>query len=60
VLANIPKIQLSPDETSGGGLKFTKNGEREMKPALVRVVRCSAEKCQGMEGGFYFQKVPEN
>lgn len=60
VLANIPKIQLLPDETSGGGLKFTKNGEREMKPALVRVVRCSAEKCQGMEGGFYFEKVPKN
>ena len=60
VLANIPKIQLSPDETSGGGLKFTKNGEREMKPALVRVSKCSAEKCRGIEGGFYFKKVPEN
>jgi ABC-type branched-subunit amino acid transport system substrate-binding protein len=60
VLANIPKIQLLPDETSGGGLKFTKNGEREMKPALVRVVRCSAQKCVGMEGGFYFEKVPKS
>jgi ABC-type branched-subunit amino acid transport system substrate-binding protein len=39
VLENIPLVQLSPDETSGGGLRFNKNGERERKPVLVQVVK---------------------
>lgn len=44
VLENIPLVQLSPDETSGGGLKFNKNGERERKPVLVQVVKGKFER----------------
>ncbi|MBW4610610.1 MAG: ABC transporter substrate-binding protein [Hassallia sp. WJT32-NPBG1] len=39
VLENIPLVQLSSDETSGGGLRFNKNGEREREPVLVKVVK---------------------
>ncbi|MGI8504496.1 MAG: ABC transporter substrate-binding protein [Hassallia sp.] len=38
VLEKLPSIDLSPDESSGDGLKFIE-GERPQKPVLVQVVK---------------------
>jgi branched-chain amino acid transport system substrate-binding protein len=38
VLEKLPSINLSPDESSGNGLKFM-NGERKEEPVLVQVVK---------------------
>jgi branched-chain amino acid transport system substrate-binding protein len=37
VLKELPSINLSPDESSGDGLKFIE-GERQQEPVLVKVV----------------------
>ncbi|MBD0263425.1 MAG: ABC transporter substrate-binding protein [Tolypothrix sp. Co-bin9] len=37
ILEKLPSINLSPDESSGDGLKFIE-GERQQKPVLVKVV----------------------
>ncbi|MBW4570335.1 MAG: hypothetical protein KME31_20595 [Tolypothrix carrinoi HA7290-LM1] len=44
MLENIPLVQLSPDETSGGAIRFNKNGELERKPVLVQVVKGKFER----------------
>jgi len=62
VLQKLKSITLSPDETSGHGLKF-KDGERNEEPVLVKVVKGngSGDRCSDFqEGGFHFEKVPEN
>ena len=62
VLEQLKSITLSPNETSGDGLKF-KDGERDEEPVLVKVVKGngSGNPCSGFqEGGFHFEKVPEN
>ena len=43
VLEKLPSINLSPNESSGNGLKFNK-GEREEKPVLIQVVNDKFEK----------------
>ena len=62
VLEKLKSITLSPNKTSGDGLKF-KDGERDEEPVLVKVVKGngSGNPCGGFqEGGFHFEKVPEN
>ena len=61
VFEKLKSITLSPNETSGHGLKF-KDGERDQEPVLVKVVKGSGSgnPCGGFqEGGFHFEKVPE-
>ena len=62
VLKNLKSIELSPEDTSGHGLKFIDGERSNEEPVLVKVVKGKGkgDRCGGFqEGGFHFEKVPE-
>ncbi|MEH1900479.1 MAG: ABC transporter substrate-binding protein [Nostoc sp.] len=61
VIEKLKSIKLPPDKTSGNALQFINSERKDAKPVLVRVVGGSRKKCGSIEeGGFRFEKVPEN
>ncbi|MEH1767703.1 MAG: ABC transporter substrate-binding protein [Nostoc sp.] len=61
VIEKLKSIKLPPDKTSGDALQFINSERKDAKPVLVRVVGGSRKKCGSIEeGGFRFEKVPEN